>query len=84
MHFSKSALKGRVSHSKDASWAPKSLHSSRPHYFLGPIPKQDCQGHSILQAPGSIADFHWDVHNTRWLASGARLIALQPLQQHML
>ena len=54
---------------------------THPDPITSLVPSQDKIVKVIvfLQVPGSIADFHWDVHSTRWLASGARLIALQTL-----
>ena len=54
---------------------------THPDPITSLVPSQDKLVKVIvfLQVPGLIADFHWDVHSTRWLASGARLIALQTL-----
>ena len=71
------SLKGQVSHSKDASGPPNPCTHPDPITSLVRSQNKIVKAIVFLQVPGSIADFHRDVHSTRWLVSGARLIALQ-------
>ena len=60
-----------MSRSKDASGPPNPCTHPDPITSLVPSQTKIVKAIVFLQVPGSIADFHWDVHSTRWLVSGA-------------